>query len=242
MSLSLIGGAEGSLTTRDSGTGRPEDASNSDAATPTTQPRPTAVETVPSLSTVPYLLEPTAVLQGIPIELEHRGGYSRDLFAVWSDLDTDGCDTRDEVLIEESLSPAQVDPFGCKVVAGDWASSYDNVATTDPSDFDIDHVVPLKEAWDSGAWAWTPERRVAFANDLTDPRTLIAVSASSNRSKGDADPSNWLPTDSDVCRYVGDWLAIKARWGLSMDESEWGRIKNLLRDRCTTTTIAPWQP
>lgn len=188
------------------------------------------------------MLDPRAVLEGIPVELEHRGGYSRDLFASWSDIDGDGCDTRDEVLIEESLSPAQVDLFGCKVIAGDWTSSYDDVVTTDPSDFDIDHVVPLKEAWDSGAWAWSPERRTAFANDLTDPRTLVAVSARSNRSKGDADPSNWLPGDSDVCRYIGDWLAIKARWGLSMDESEWGRIKNLLRDRCTSTTIAPWQP
>ena len=116
----------------------------------------------------------------------------------------------------------------------------DGLQTADPGELDVDHVVALKEAWDSGAGTWSATRRQAFANDLSDPRTLVAVSATSNRSKGDRDPSNWLPPESDVCAYVSDWVSIKYRWSLTMDESEWGRIGNLLNGPClgTTTLVA----
>ena len=180
------------------------------------------------------------VLSSIPIELEHPAGYSRDLFAVWSDLDGDGCDTRAEILIEESLTPAQVDPSGCAVVAGDWLSSYDGLTFTSPGDLDIDHLVALKEAWDSGAWQWSVARRIAYANDVSDPRTLSAVSSTANRQKGEKDPSNWLPDDSDVCRFISDWVAVKARWSLSMDESESGQIRSLLSGPCLGATVNPW--
>jgi hypothetical protein len=116
-----------------------------------------------------------------------------DLFAHWVDADGDRCDTREEVLIAESRTPAQVDPYGCKVVAGDWSSIYDGVSTDQPGDLDIDHVVALAEASDSGAAAWDAARRRAFANDLDEPAALIAVTASSNRSKSDEDPAEWQP-------------------------------------------------
>ena len=106
---------------------------------------------------------------------------------------------------------------------------------------EIDHVVALKEAHDSGAWAWQPNRLVAFGNDLDDPRSLRAVTAAVNGAKGDADPSNWLPPEETyLCTYLGDWIAIKARWGLSMDQSEHGRIGNLLTERCPGQVVAPW--
>ena len=181
------------------------------------------------------------VLRGIPIANENGRGYSRSLFKHWIDADGDSCNTREEVLIDESQSRAQVDPFGCKVIEGDWFSPYDGQVFTSPSDLDVDHLVPLKEAWDSGAWSWTSTRRQSFANDLSDPRTLIAVSASQNRSKGDKDPSNWIPVrQAYLCTYLADWVAVKARWGLSMDQSEAGRIRNLLTRSCATTTVAPW--
>jgi hypothetical protein len=145
------------------------------------------------------------------------------------------------VLIRDSLTPAQVDPVGCAVVAGDWLSVYDGVTWTDPAELEIDHVVALKEAWDSGAWGWTAERRSAFGNDLEDLRSLRAVTGSVNQAKSDKDPSNWIPPDqSFVCTYLSDWVSIKGRWGLSMDQSEFGRIRNLLTDRCPEQTIAPW--
>lgn len=181
------------------------------------------------------------VLGAIKIEKERPQGYKRDLFKHWTDDDGDSCNTREEVLIAESRTPAQVDAYGCKVVAGDWFSDYDGVLHTDPSDLDIDHFVPLKEAWDSGAWAWSPSQRQRFANDLSDPRALIAVTAGANRSKGDKDPSNWLPRRNEaLCTYVTSWVAVKSRWKLSMDQSEWGRVKNILTNNCPSVTIAPW--
>lgn len=182
-----------------------------------------------------------SVLEGIAQHNEVGNGYVRDLFRHWTDADGDGCNTREEVLIAESLSSAQVDAYGCTVVAGDWLSLFDGRAHTDPSDLDIDHLIPLKEAWDSGAYSWSSTQREQFANDLTDGRVLIAVTSGVNRSKGDRDPSQWLPPSSAyICTYISDWIAVKYQWGLNMDSSEWGRIKNLLNGQCAGTTISAW--
>ena len=182
-----------------------------------------------------------SVLSSIRVENEYKTGYKRNLFIHWADLDGNGCDTREEVLKRDSLSKPQVDPYRCYVVAGDWASPYDGKNLSDRGDVDIDHVVALKEAWDSGAWAWSESQRKAYANDMTDRRTLIAVTDRVNMSKSDKDPSNWMPPlRSYWCTYLGDWISVKARWGLSMDQSEFGRISNLLRSDCGSLTIASW--
>ena len=186
-------------------------------------------------------LDALEVLARIPVVREVGAGYNRDLFEHWIDADGNGCNTREEVLIRDSVGFAQVDPFGCTVVAGDWRSSYDGAVWSDPSDVDIDHVVALKEAWDSGAHAWSAVKRRAFANDLSDVRSLRAVTDSVNQSKGDRDPSNWMPPSRSAwCGYLADWTAVKARWGLSMDESEHGRIRRLFAGDCAGTRIAPW--
>ena len=188
-------------------------------------------------------VQPTilSLLATIPVMNERQQGYSRSLFKHWVDADGDSCDTREEVLIAESTSKAQVDPYGCKVIEGDWFSPYEGATYNQPSSLDVDHMVPLKEAWDSGAWSWTASQRQAFANDLSDPRPLIAVLNSQNRSKSDKDPSNWIPPrTSYLCTYLANWVAIKAHWKLSMDQSEAGRIRNLATRSCTATTIAPW--
>jgi hypothetical protein len=179
------------------------------------------------------------ILASITVTNEQETGYSRDLFPHWRSTGN-GCDTRDSVLIAESLTPAQVSYPGCAVIEGDWYSTYDNLTETFPSDIDIDHTVALKEAWDSGAWSWTPQQRTDFANDLTDDRSLIAVTDNSNQSKGANDPSNWLPPHQPaVCRYLADWISVKARWNLSMDQSEHGRIRNVINDSCAGLTVAP---
>ena len=181
------------------------------------------------------------VLQGITVERERPAGYSRALFEHWRDVDGDGCDSRDQVLRRDSVTLPQFDPIDCDVIAGDWISPYDGARWSDPSRVDIDHVVALKEAWDSGAWAWSASMRRAYANDTSDSRTLLAVTDRVNQSKSDKDPSNWLPpSKSYLCTYLGHWIAVKARWGLSMDQSEWGRVKNLLSSSCPSLTIAPW--
>ena len=182
-----------------------------------------------------------SVLSTIKVENEYKTGYKRSLFIHWADLNGDGCDTREEILKRDSTSKPQVDPYRCYVVAGDWVSPYDGARLSDRGDVDIDHVVALKEAWDSGAWAWSESQRKAYANDMTDRRTLIAVTDRVNVSKSDKDPSNWMPPlRSYWCAYLGDWISVKARWGLSMDQSEFGRINNLLASDCTSLTIASW--
>ena len=182
-----------------------------------------------------------SVLQTIRIENERPAGYVRALFEHWRDIDGDGCDAREQVLKRDSVTLPQVDPYKCKVIAGDWVSPYDGARWSDPTDIDIDHVVALKETWDSGAWGWSAATRKAYANDTTDRRTLSAVTDNVNQQKSDKDPSNWLPPlKSNLCTYLGNWISVKARWNLSMDQSEWGRIKKLLNSSCSGLVIAPW--
>jgi Protein of unknown function (DUF1524) len=81
----------------------------------------------------------------------------------------------------------------CAVSRGRWVSSYDGATWIIPSDVDIDHVVALKEAWESGARTWSATNRQRFANDLGHGWTLEAVTDNVNASKGDRDPAAWLP-------------------------------------------------
>lgn len=142
-------------------------------------------------------------------------GYSRDLFPHWSSQGS-GCNTRHIVLKRDADSVVDE----CPVTTGSWYSYYDGLTFTSASDIDIDHVVPLAEAWRSGASSWTTTKRQSFANDLNGPQ-LIAVSASSNRSKGDQDPSKWQPPRTGArCAYAKMWVETKSRWGLSLQSSE----------------------
>lgn len=167
------------------------------------------------------------LLAALETAAERPAGYKRTLFRLWTDTDGDGCSTRAEVLISEALGTPRVGD-DCAVI-GSWRSAYDGIITTVPGTFDIDHVVPLKEAWDSGAWAWTPALRERYANDLGDWRSLRAVSASSNRSKADKDPAQWLPPRIAFrCTYANDWIAVKIRWSLRVDPAEREALEDLL--------------
>ncbi len=167
------------------------------------------------------------LLAGLRVAPEQRAGYDTDLFPRWSDEDADGCNTRREVLIVESLTPVGVGT-GCSLTGGSWFSVYDGLTFVDPADVSIDHVIALAEAWDSGASAWTPQRREAFANDLGTGWELIAVSSASNSRKSDMDPADWLPDRPQaVCDYLADWLATKVRWDLAVDQRESNAIVGL---------------
>jgi hypothetical protein len=115
---------------------------------------------------------------------------------------------------------------------------YDGVTTTNPSTFDVDHVVPLAEAWRSGARRWTAATRTRYANDLGYAHSLIAVSASSNRSKGDREPQEWLPQRRQ-CAYVGWWLAVKTRWRLSVDREEKRFLRTKIAECGDRTIVTP---
>ncbi|KAJ3577037.1 hypothetical protein NP233_g48 [Leucocoprinus birnbaumii] len=151
--------------------------------------------------------------------------YDRDLFKTWDTI-SGSCDTRETVLKRDGTSV--VTNSDCSAASGKWVSPYDGVTTTDASSFDIDHLVPLKEAWVSGARSWTSAQREAFANDLTRPQ-LLAVSASSNRSKGDKDIAEWLPPLASYhCIYTRAWVQVKHQYGLTVDSAEKAAISSIL--------------
>ncbi|MGW2051999.1 HNH endonuclease family protein [Streptomyces sp. NPDC001858] len=175
-------------------------------------------------------------LAALTVQDEDRTGYSRALFRHWIDADRDGCSTRAEVLIEEAVTAPEQGP-DCTLNGGAWFSPYDDTAFTQARALDIDHLVPLAKSWDSGASAWTPAERQAYANDLDDPRSLIAVSAASNRSKSDQDPATWQPpAEGYRCTYATDWIAVKTRWGLAVDLTEQASLTQVL-DGCPDTVI-----
>jgi hypothetical protein len=144
----------------------------------------------------------------------------------------------------------------CTAQSGDWTSPYDNAKFTNASKLDIDHMVPLKNAWivsllpiytfpiaqyqrritythnqQSGASDWTTAQRQAFANDITIPQ-LWAVSASSNRSKGDKSPDKWKPPlSSFYCTYAKSWIEVKSSYALTISSAEKTALDSML-DTC----------
>lgn len=185
---------------------------------------------------------PTPVVPGDPdtvrdirlmlnsIDVEPEGSpspYDRDEFEHWIDLN--GCDTRAEVL--EQASDVPVDKTeSCTVKTGRWVSPYTGETFTQASDLQIDHLVPLKEAWDSGAHQWSEQDRQKFANDMNNPQ-LVAVDSFSNQQKVDSDPTEWMPTENE-CGYIQNWIIVKSNWGLSMDPAEWNSVDQQLTS-CT---------
>ncbi|MET7949012.1 HNH endonuclease family protein [Micromonospora sp. NPDC005324] len=152
-------------------------------------------------------------------------GYSRDLFPHWIAV-SGNCDTREQVLKRDGTSV--VVNASCQATSGRWYSPYDGATWSAASDVDIDHVVPLAEAWRSGANSWTTSRRQSFANDLSRPQ-LIAVTDNVNQSKGDQDPSTWQPSVSSYrCTYSKMWITVKYAWGLRLQSSEKSALQSML--------------
>lgn len=195
-----------------------------------------ALAAVPSAASAASASLRTAV-SDLPGATESRTGYERSKFRLWVDADGDGCDTRREVLIAEAVKAPTVGS-GCSLTNGRWVSPYDDASWTDIADLDIDHLVPLAEAWDSGASAWTAARRESYANDLGDPRSLIAVTDNVNQAKGDQDPAEWVPPLASYrCTYTADWVATKLRWKLTVDGAERSALAQSAAG-CPATTIS----
>ncbi len=178
----------------------------------------------------------TRLLNQLTVRRENNRGYDRDKFAGWLDRDHDGCNTRAEVLMQESRRRVRR-TASCRVTRGRWFSTYDGVTIYRPRRIRIDHVVALAEAWGSGARRWNRDTRKRYANDLVFAGSLRAVSTGSDVRKGNKDPADWLPPRAAArCRYVRDWVAIKWRWGLSINVAERKAIGNVLR-RCPAMTV-----
>ncbi|MFD8475211.1 HNH endonuclease family protein [Streptomyces globisporus] len=175
----------------------------------------------------------------VQVTEEDRTGYTRSSFKHWNSGDdaTDGCNTRTEVLISEAVVAPTVEA-GCKLSGGTWRSYYDGQEVTSAGALDIDHMVPLAEAWDSGASGWTAARREAYANDQGSTVSLVAVTARSNRQKSDQDPADWMPPSPEAqCRYVGEWVSTKLRWQLTADDRELEALKVYAEGPCEDTIV-----
>lgn len=152
-------------------------------------------------------------------------GYDRDLFPHWSPQ-SGTCDTRETVLRRDGADVTVDD--ACEATSGSWYSVYDGAWVSDDSDVHIDHVVPLAEAWRTGARDWSESRREAFANDL-DSQQLIAVSGSSNMSKGDRAPEEWRPENSGYwCMYARSWVNVKYTYDLTVSDAEVTALEDML--------------
>lgn len=142
----------------------------------------------------------------------------------------EGCvwDTRHLVLRRDAVQATTREERGksCRVTGLVLIDPYTGIREARPaSDFDVDHIVPVKEAHRSGGWRWAREQKIAYYNDLAG---LVATTARQNRAKGDKDPANWLPAVGR-CEYVRTWVQIKERWSLSMDQAEVAAVGAVLQ-------------
>ncbi len=165
-----------------------------------------------------------ATLQSVPVHPATTSPpYRRDEFgSAWSDVDNNGCDTRNDIL-HRDLTLVTVGRNLCIVLTGELRDPYTNRIvrfdrSRSASAIQIDHVVALADAWRTGAAFWSPDKRLAFAND---PENLLAVNGPTNQEKSDDDAARWLPPNRGYrCRYVARQIGVKARYGLWMEMAE----------------------
>ena len=175
---------------------------------------------------IPSAATAQAELNALTVAAEgSSSGYSRDLFPHWITI-SGACNTRETVLKRDGTNV--VVNSSCAATSGSWFSPYDGATWTNAADVDIDHVVPLAEAWRSGASSWTTSRRQSFANDLSRPQ-LIAVTDNVNQAKGDKDPAAWQPPRSAYrCTYARMWIRVKYAWGLRLQSAEKSALQSML--------------
>ncbi|KAF1940699.1 hypothetical protein EJ02DRAFT_405930 [Clathrospora elynae] len=188
-------------------------------------PTPAALE-ARAPPNIPSKSAATTQLAGLTVAVQGpQTGYSRDLFPHWI-TQSGTCNTRETILKRDGTGV--VTDSACVSTSGSWFSPYDGATWSAASDVDIDHIVPLSNAWKSGAAAWTTARRQAFANDLTNPQ-LIAVTDSVNQSKGDKGPEAWKPSVTSYhCTYSKMWIKVKSVYTLTITSAEKSALTSML--------------
>ena len=228
-------------------TAPPAPTATSEAATPASTPAttgatPTGTPATPTPSparmTTPDPTPATTLvitIAAIPAVIPE---YDRSDWKHWQDYDKDCQDIRHEVLIMESLVPVMFKTDKkCQVATGRWFGVFDGHHLENAGHVDVDHMVPLRNAHLSGAWAWSPEKKEQYANHLGDDDHLIAVASRANRSKGARGPEEWKPRDEGYwCEYATDWAQVKARWELTMTEPEADAVAEML-DTCENPPV-----
>jgi hypothetical protein len=191
---------------------------------------------VPAEAATVYQAPLRTAARSLVVSTEVNSGYDRDrYFGGWIDRNGDCQNTRQEVLIQESRAAVTYTSRGCTASTGRWVTSWDNRIHTSASTVQVDHLVPVHEAWGSGARYWSQGRRVAFYNDLGDSRTLSAQTSALNASKQASGPEAWMPP-ANRCAYIAQWVAVKIRWGLRVDSTEKAALVRYA-DSCPSVTL-----
>lgn len=162
-----------------------------------------------------------------------KTGYDRDLFgSAWSDVDRNGCDTRNDILQRDLTNLAfRSGTNNCVVESGDFYDPYTNtqitfIKSSSGSSIEIDHIVSLSDAWQKGAQQWNSELRRQFAND---PLNLVATSRQANRAKSDSDAASWLPPNKAIrCSFVARQVSVKSAYQLWVTQAEFDAMSKIL--------------
>ena len=199
---------------------------------------PTGIASAPAISPAPSAVSATtaqtlALLDTLDVKgRSPKTGYDRDgkFGTAWVDTDQNGCDTRNDVLARDLIATTKAGD--CRVMTGTLADPYTGTSIafvrgeTTSSLVQIDHIVALSNAWQTGAQQLSAEQRYEFAND---PLNLLAVDGATNSSKGDGDAATWLPPNASFrCAYVSRQVAVKAAYALWVTPAEHDAIADVL--------------
>ncbi|GIG53666.1 S-layer homology domain-containing protein [Demequina activiva] len=175
------------------------------------------------------------VLDTLAVASESSTSPDDDAFLRWDEPDGTGCTVLDDVLVAESTTATD---GGCPVTSGSWTSPWDGEVRTAAADMSVVHLVPIDEAWKSGADTWSALLRERYAMETEWDPTLVAVTTEAADARAGADPGTWMPEgDAASCAYVGDWLTVKLRWDLAVDPLEHAAIQNMLSGPCDGLTL-----
>ncbi len=199
------------------------------------------VETA-GLGLQPGVLAKIDLLETLTVAAPDYGvGYDRDEWGPWSDTDGDCLNTRHELLTASSAVPVTTSNDGCWVVQGLWWDAYGNSWFTDPSDIDIDHVVPVAGAAWAGGNDWSRAKKQEFYNEVH-LGNLIPVHDVLNREKSALDAAEWLPPNADLhCAFATQVINVKAAWGLSVSAEEHNALSSVLVT-CTDVDLDAVRP
>ena len=175
------------------------------------------------LRTVTFVLQVSEITDDLP-------KYNRGDWKHWTDDDKDCKNTRHETLVDESQKGVTFKTSeNCQVATGEWVDPYTATTSTEASKLDVDHMVPLKNAHDSGGWKWDKKKKSMYANDMRYDDHLIAVTARANRQKGSKGPDEWKPENQDYwCEYALDWIQIKVDWELTVTNREFSSLEEMV--------------
>ncbi len=171
-----------------------------------------------------------SLIQEIETEATKTARYDRSLFGGWEDRDGDCLNTRHELLATMSTGQVTYTRNRCAVFRGRWVDSYTGKTFYQADDVDIDHLVPLKWAWEHGADKWPSQRRKDFGND---PANLFIVHDQVNQDKGAMGPDEWLPPKVDFrCQYVTRFRRVVLKYGLILSDDEREAFARISQQSC----------